>query len=228
MNVVNLVVVAHPDDEILGFGGTGTKLVARGETVKPIVLCGGVDVRDQRPEDEDLAHDIEQANLVVGFDKPILGIFPNIRMNAIPHVELVQFIERQIVTLGPTRIFTHHPSDLNDDHRQTSRACMAAFRLFQRRSDISPIRSLHFMEIQSATDWALDPSLGRFTPNLYVEIEGEIDKKLDALSRYRHVMRPYPHPRSDEAIRGLAAYRGAQCGSRLAEAFQTVFQREVF
>jgi LmbE family N-acetylglucosaminyl deacetylase len=221
--VVNLVVAAHPDDEILGFGGTGAKFVARGEIVQPILLCGHVDVRTQRPTDLELSEDIANATRAVGFASPVLGDFPNIRLNTVPHIALVQFIERQIEAFAPDRIFTHHPGDLNDDHRQIAGACFAAARLFQRSSHVAPLKSLHCMEIPSATDWRF-PTLGPvFEPNEYVGIDTTIDTKLTALAKYRRVMRPFPHPRSEEAIRGLAAMRGGECGLGHAEAFQTVF-----
>lgn len=222
-SIVNLVVVSHPDDEILGFGGAGAKFAARGERVQPVILCGQVDVRTQRPTDAELAEDIAKANAAVGFETPVLGNFPNIRLNTVAHVELVQFIEAQIGRFSPTRIFTHHPGDLNDDHVQVARACFAAARLFQRRDGLAPLRSLHCMEIPSATDWRF-PTLGSaFEPNEYVSIDETLDRKLAALNCYRKVMRPFPHPRSNEAIRGLAAVRGGECGRGCAEAFQTIF-----
>ena len=226
MTKANLVVVAHPDDEILGFGATGRKLAVSGEIVQPVILCGNVDARNLRPKDDELAADIKAANEAAGFQQPSLGGFPNIRMNTVPHIELVRFIEENVVRFRPQRIFTHHPADLNDDHRQVSRACLAAFRLFQRRPELPPLQSLHFMEIPSATDWAADTTLGCFRPNLYIAVEDELTVKLEALACYRNVMRGYPHPRSEEAIRGLAAYRGSQSGQRYAEAFETVFQRD--
>ena len=226
-SVVNLVVAAHPDDEILGFGATGAKLAARGETVQPVLLCGSVDVRSQRPSDQELAEDIAAANKTVGFAQPVLGPFPNIRLNTVAHIELVQFIEKQIVEFGPTRIFTHHMGDLNEDHRQVARACFAAARLFQRRADVAPLRSLHCMESPSSTDWGFPGDGPAFQPNEYVAIGAFLDRKLEALNCYRKVMRPFPHPRSTEAIRGLAAVRGGECGLDYAEAFMTVFSTQL-
>ncbi|MFM9977239.1 MAG: PIG-L deacetylase family protein [Sphingomonadaceae bacterium] len=223
----NLVVAAHPDDEILGFGGTGAKFVARGEIVQPILLCGKVDLRTQRPTDAELAADIATASAIVGFDAPILGDFPNLRINTVAHVEVVQFIEAAILRFRPTRIFTHHPADLNDDHNQIARACLTASRVFQRRNEPSPIRSMHLMEVLSATDWSLPGVRSPFEPNEFVCIDQFIDAKLSALAAYRKVMRSFPHPRSDETVRGLAAVRGGQCGLGLAEAFQTVFSTQL-
>ena len=105
-------------------------------------------------------------------------------------------------------------------------ACQAAVRLFQRRTDIKPVRRLLFMEVLSATEWNVNRALVPFNPNVFVQVgEAGVEAKLQALSRYRGVMRDYPHPRSEEAIRGLAALRGAQAGLQYAEAFESVFER---
>ncbi len=224
MKKVNLVVVAHPDDEILGFGGTGAILAERGEVVQPIILCGNVDVRTNRPTDSELYDDMMAANRVLGFSEPILGSFPNIRMNTVDHLDIVRYIESQLLKFQPYRIFTHHPSDLNDDHLQVSRACQVASRFFQRQSIASSYQSLHFMEILSSSDWCFPGVSSVFEPNLFVDIESSIDRKLLALARYRNVMRPKPHPRSEHVLRGHAAYRGGQSSASYAEAFQTVFR----
>lgn len=123
-------------------------------------------------------------------------------------------------------IITHHPADTNIDHQETSKAAQAACRLFQRKDGIPSLKLFMFMEVLSATEWALDASANRFMPNCYVEVGKEgIDVKLEALSAYNGVMRKYPHPRSNEAIVGLAAYRGAQAGCSYAEAYECVFRR---
>jgi LmbE family N-acetylglucosaminyl deacetylase len=222
--ILNLVVVAHPDDEILGFGATGAHLVRKGELVQPVILCGNVDARTSRPANEELHADMSAANELLGFRKPVLGSFPNIRMNTVDHIVIVQFIERQIELFQPARIFTHHVADLNDDHAQVSNACMAASRYFQRRANIRPLESLSFIEILSSTDWSFASGAMSFSPNCFVDVTDSLEIKIEALSKYRGVMRKAPHPRSPEIIRGHAAYRGGQCGKGYAEAFQTVFR----
>lgn len=167
--------------------------------------------------------DMERAQAVLGFGAPVMGQFPNIRMNTVPHIELVRFIEDAIVATGAQVIFTHHPSDLNDDHVQTSRACMAAARLSQRRSDVAPLKKLYFMEILSSTEWAIASVGDGFKADTFVEAGDWMEAKLKALAAYRGVMRPFPHPRSQEVVKGLAAYRGGQAGLNFAEAFQTAF-----
>ena len=199
-------------------------MTSQGITVQAVILCGQVSARAGRPADDDLGHDLREAAGTLGMCPPLLGDFPNIRMNTVPHLDLVQFVEGAIEQTGPDLIMTHHPADLNDDHRMVSGAAQAAARLPQRRSGLSPVRSLHFMEVQSSTDWSYPPSDGGFTPNSFIELgEEHLGKKLAALASYRGVMRPYPHPRSTEAVRGLAQVRGAQAGMMYAEAFDTRF-----
>ena len=224
--MVYLIVVAHPDDEILGAGATIYKLVRDGHLVHVCILSGEVNARKNRPSINQLNIDVNKSLNILGVEKLIKGNFPNIEFNTVPHLELVKFIEKTIIETKAEVIFTHHPADLNNDHLHTSLACQAAVRLFQRNPDINPIKELLFMEVLSATDWALNKSVHQFNPNTYVEVGKEaIDKKIEALAQYRGVMRSYPHPRSSEALKGLAIYRGSQAGMNYAEAFESIFRR---
>lgn len=221
---VILSITAHPDDEILGFGGTAYQLVGQGFKVVNCMLSGEVTARVGRPENNQLSNDSNNAQQIIGAEAPIFGNFPNIKFNTVPHLELVQFIENVMEQVKPDYLFTHHPNDLNIDHHYTSIACQAASRLYQRREAIKRIRGLYFMEILSSTDWSYSTAGNQFTPNVYFEIGREgLDKKLEALNMYKGVMRDFPHSRSNEIVEGLSAYRGGQAGLRYAEAFQSVF-----
>lgn len=221
-----LIVVAHPDDEVLGAGATMYKLAQEGHSVNVCILSGEVNARTHRPSTDELHEDVNTSMNILGVERVIKGDFPNIEFNTVPHLKLVQFIEKAIIETNAKVIFTHHPADLNNDHLHTSLACQAAVRLSQRRTDVTPLKELLFMEVLSATEWALNKGMNHFSPNTYVEVgEASVDKKIEALSRYRGVMRDYPHPRSNEALKGLAAYRGGQAGMVYAEAFESVFRR---
>ena len=214
-----LVVVAHPDDEVLGAGATIYKLIKKGHKVAVAIMCGEADARANRSAS--LSEDETKAMSIIGVKKVFHANFPNIKMNTVPHLELVQFIESCIDEWKAEIIFTHHPSDTNVDHQETSRAANAACRLFQRRDGIPKLKEFLFMEVLSSTEWSLNSAENRFSPNMFVEVT---QKKIEALSAYVDVMRPYPHPRSEKAIEGLAAYRGAEAGCDYAEAFECVFR----
>ena len=216
-----LTVTAHPDDEILGFGGSASVLTNKGHDVFNLILSGNVEARRHRPDQEALLNHAAAAQKIVGAKAPILGSFPNIKFNSVPHLEIVQFIENYIEQIQPDVVITHHTFDLNNDHYHTSIACQAAVRLFQRKP-IKRLTSLYFMEIPSSTDWAFPVGVQQFRPDTFIEIGEEgLGKKIEALYAYEGVMRAYPHPRSDEAIRALAVLRGSQVGRNLCEGFQT-------
>lgn len=222
MNV--LFVVAHPDDEVLGAGATIYKLVREGNNVAVCTLVK--DALARANLSETLKSDQEKAFEILGISKSYNGDFPNIQMNTVPHLELVKYIESAIEDFEAESIYTHHPSDTNNDHVMTSYAAQAASRLFQRRPGLPRLKQFIYMEVPSSTEWSFDSSANRFIPNMYVEIGREgVEAKMKALRAYTGVMRPYPHPRSEEAIVGLAAYRGVQAGCYYAEAFDAVFFR---
>ncbi len=207
-----LLVVAHPDDEVLGAGAVMWKWSHEGNAVDVAIMCTEAKARAFRPEDKELNDDLNASSDFLGVRKKYEATFPNIEMNTVPHLKLVQFIESTIRESEPDIIITHHPADTNNDHLQTSMACQEAIRLFQRQP--------------SCSEWAINDAMNLFRPNCYVEVGKEgVDAKCKALAMYRGVMRPYPHPRSNEYISGLAAMRGSQWGCSYAEAFQVVLRR---
>lgn len=219
-----LVVVAHPDDEVLGAGATIHKLILEGHKVAVAIMVSQVAAR--KDLSVTLSNDEAEALSIIGVEKTYHATFPNIKMNTVPHLELVQFVEACIEDWNADALITHHPSDTNNDHVQTSYAVQAASRLFQRRENLPDLKELLYMEVPSSTEWSFDTSANRFSPNYFVEIGKEgVELKIKALSAYKGVMRPYPHPRSNEALEGLAAYRGVQAGCNYAEAFECAFKR---
>ncbi len=222
----HLIVVAHPDDEVLGAGGTIFKLTQAGYKVNLLILSAEVSARSSQPKPEEVLSDIKLSSEVLGIGRSIIGNFPNIEFNNVPHIEIVRFIEQAIIETEPEVVITHWPLDANNDHMHTALACQSAIRIFQRRSNVKPVEELLFMEVQSATDWIINPAVSSFYPNTYIEIgQTGIEKKLEALRKYRDVTRQFPHPRSLEAITGLAAYRAGQCGLYYAESFVSAFRR---
>lgn len=220
-----LLVVAHPDDEVLGAGASMFRWSREGHQIDVAIMCTEAKARAFRPEDKELDDDLNASSDFLGIHRKFEATFPNIEMNTVPHLKLVQFIESAIRESEPDIIITHHPADTNNDHLQTSMACQEAVRLFQRRPEVKRVRELWYMEVPSCTEWKINSAMVSFNPNCYVEVGKEgVDAKVKALSMYRGVMRPYPHPRSAEFIEGLAAYRGGQWGLMYAEAFEVVMR----
>ena len=220
-----LLVVAHPDDEVLGAGASMYKWCKNGDVVDVAIMSTEAKARAFRPSDAELDGDKDAAMSFLGVNKIYEGSFPNIEMNTVPHLKLVQFIEEAIIESQPDIVITHHPADTNNDHMQTSMACQEAVRLFQLRPEVKSVKKFRYMKVPSCTEWKINNSMNTFNPNTFVEVGKEgVDAKIQALSMYRGVMRPYPHPRSAEYITGLAAMRGGQWGCNYAESFETVLR----
>lgn len=218
-----LLVVAHPDDEVLGAGASICKWCNDGDVVDVAIMCTEAKARAFRPDDKELEDDTHNAIKSLGVNNIYEATFPNIEMNTVPHLRLVQFIESAIRESEPDVVITHHPADTNNDHLQTSMACQEAVRLFQRRPEVKRVREFWYMEVPSCTEWKINNAFQSFNPNCFVEVGKEgVEAKIKALGMYRGVMRPYPHPRSAEYITGLAAMRGGQWGLNYAEAFEVV------
>lgn len=216
-----LVVVAHPDDELLGCGATLRLLEQQGHNVYSCVLSGHADARYARPELERLRQISIDSSRMVGIRETVYYEFPNIRFNVVPHLEMVQALEDLIVRFRPDWVFTHHPGDLNIDHRVCYEATAAAVTLPQRLSRDLPvdlIKRVFLFEVPSSTDWAL-PATGGFRPNSFFNVSSTFEAKLQALRHFEGALKPHPHSRSETNVTALARVRGAQISVELAEAF---------
>lgn len=223
-----LFVVAHPDDEILGAGGFIYEANKRGDEVAALVL-NTCDTTRYQEDPQGIVVDLANSHSIIGVSRTIVGKYNDSNFHREDHRDMVQFIEGAIRSFEPDAIFTQHPGDVNTDHYWTAAACMEAFYLWQRgRETVKPIDALYLMEVQSSTNWALNPSESRFDPNTYVEVSLEgVAAKIAALNVYENVIRPIPHPRSAEALESLMLLRGSQSGYHYAEAFECVFRRGV-
>lgn len=222
-----LLVVAHPDDEVLGAGACIYKWTQQGDNVDVAIMSTEAKARAFRPKDKELDEDMNASAEFLGINKKFEATFPNIEMNTVPHLHLVQFIESAIKESEPDIVITHHPADTNNDHLQTSMACQEAVRLFQRRPEVKRVKEVWYMEVPSCSEWAINNAMNPFRPNCFVEVgEEAVDAKIKALGMYRGVMRPYPHPRSAEYIKGLAAVRGSQWGQNYSECFEVTLRAE--
>lgn len=221
-----LVVAAHPDDEVLGCGGTIARYTDIGAAVRIIFLAEGVTARYDPPEFQTDAVQaaIRKRNdnafkagavLGVGRESIVLNMRYCCRLDQIPQIDLVKDIERHIRDFRPTVLLTHAAADTNVDHGLVHRAVLTAARPL----GLPDLRMILAFEVLSSTEW--NPTVP-FAANLFFDIESTIDRKIEALGAYEDEMREPPHPRSEHAVRGLAAFRGAQGGVAYAEGFSLI------
>lgn len=210
-----LVVVAHPDDEILGIGGTILKHKQNGDDIYCIITAEGIgsryDSEDTKEEVSILHTQSEQVAKKLGIKEIYLLGFPDNRMDTMDLLDIIKPIEKIISDINPDIIYTHHEHDLNIDHRLCFQAVMTICRPIG-----DSVKSIYTFETLSSTEWQTRKQ--QFEPNMYINIEEYIEEKINIMKLYKDELREYPHPRSEEGIRILAQYRGLESGSRYAEA----------
>ena len=222
MSRIALVIAAHPDDEVLGCGGTIARLTAEEWKVHILILAEGATSRDRSrnranrlSELSALAKAAHAANAVLGAASVTLGDLPDNRMDTVALLDVVKIVEDAIAQYRPELVFAHHAGDLNVDHRVLHEAAITACRPMPQQS----VRELLFFEVASSTEWRPASSGLSFVPALYYDIGDYLETKLRALDAYESEMRPFPHARSIEAQRAMAMWRGATVGLPAAEAF---------
>ena len=231
-----LVVSAHPDDEIIGMGGTLKKL-SKNNDIDVLFLADGITARKQSGhtnlveyettsiQDKKMKNEIEirkkhakNALGKVGVKKCKFLDLPDNELDTVPFLKIVKSVEKEILLFKPNCIFTHHYNDLNIDHRLAYEATITAVRpIFN-----SKITSKISFESISSTDWKKPY---KFNPNLYVDISKELSFKLKAMQSYSNEIREFPHPRSSKAIEANAIRWGSLSGFSAAESFEIIMKR---
>ena len=218
MNI--LVVAAHPDDEVLGCGGVMARHAAAGDKVHVLFLADGVTARESSGSDA-VAQRQQQALAAaqqLGAAEPTFAGFPDNRMDTVALLDIVQVVETEIARVQPTTIYCHYGGDLNVDHRIAHQATITACRPLP----AAVVNSVYAFETLSSTEWS--GSEAQFSPDRFVDVDTYVDKKIAALACYRDELRPFPHPRSTEAVTALGQLRGAASGLAFAEAFKVIRQ----
>ena len=212
-----LCIVAHPDDEALGVGGTLIKHATQGDNVNIIILSEGEDAKSKNNKKNPYRKsnalkwaNIASCNLYALYD------FPDQRLDAIPQLDIVKKLEQAIETLKPNILYIHHPGDMNSDHQIAAQVALAAVRPMSYHKVSPEIRAF---ETPSSTDQGPMTEPYIFKPNFYVSIDKYWQKKMDGLEVYSSEIKKAPHPRSILSIKSLAIKRGAESGFKMAEAF---------
>ena len=219
-----LVVAAHPDDEVLGCGGTIAKHVLHGEEVYCLILGEGITSRQTQrglassAEIKQLRLSSERAASILGIRKVFFRNFPDQCLDTVPLLEIVKDVEEVKEELKPDIIYTHNQSDLNIDHQITFKAVLTACRPVKDET----VRLIYSFEVPSSTEWSSPDAHPHFVPNVFVDISDTFSKKVEALKAYQGEIREYPHPRSLEALEIIAKRWGINVGIGLAEAFRLI------
>lgn len=219
-----LVIAAHPDDEILGLGGTIRKRVENGDVVDCVILGEGATSREETRENVDTKvlnelhnHTLKSAS-IIGYKNVYFSNLPDNRFDSVDLLDVVKEVEKYIEKIKPDTIYTHHYGDLNIDHRITFEAVLTA----SRPVGDEYVKEIYAFETPSSTEWNFKYGESKFQPNVFVDITDTLKFKLNAMECYKTEIREYPHPRSLEALKIMAERWGSVVGKKYIEAFELI------
>lgn len=216
-----LVVAPHPDDEVLGVGGTIARLGSEGREVYVLIVTRGDPAIFPDYSLEEGRGEALQADEILGVRKTIfLEGFPAALLDTVPQSSLNSALHDVIRQIEPQLLFIPFPGDLHRDHRLISEAALVA----ARPNGAPSVGGIWAYEALSETNWNAAPLTPGFLPNTYVDISEFLETKLAAMRAYQSQLRPFPHERSIEALQALATTRGAAAGLVAAEAFVLIRQ----
>lgn len=216
-----LVVAPHPDDEVLGVGGTIAGLACKDNQLTVAIVTKGWEPLFPNSQVEQVRSEAEQANKILGVQSLRFMDLPVTRLNQIPKNELNGAFEKLIAEEKPEIVFLPFCGDLQQDHRQVFEACMVALRPGENTKSIMQILCY---ETVSETHRPSARIEAGFEPNLWVDISSRLPVKLEAMRKYKSQLQSEPAPRSLEAISSLAKWRGSTVGMHAAECFVTIRQ----
>lgn len=223
MSVI-LVVAAHPDDEILGVGGTIARRVRQGDTAFALILGEGQTSRGEKRDLVDketireLHRDSESASKIIGYKNIYFSDLPDNRFDSVDLLDIIKQVEKYVNEIQPDIIYTHHAHDLNIDHRRTCEAVLTATRPIAG----NPIKEIYEFETVSSTEWNFGNKEGCFFPNVFIDVENVFHIKCDAMRQYKSELCEFPHPRSLKMLEYAAKRWGGIVGKNYAEAFELV------
>lgn len=215
-----LVIAAHPDDEVLGMGGTIAKLVKEGNEVNILIVTDGSSSQYRDSSDlQKIIDDKKKETLacakVMGVKDVYYGNLPDMQLDTIPHIQINQVIESAIYQLKPDAVYTHFWGDVNLDHQNVYKSTLVAVRPVMGQV----VKELYCYCVPSSTEWTPNKADTMFMPNVFVDIIDVVEQKYEAFSKYSTELRDYPHPRSIQYLRETDKAAGLRVGLLCAEQF---------
>ncbi len=219
---------AHPDDEVYGVGGTLVRHKTSGDETFVLIVTEGCSQQYRDLGEKELAsitrqkkEEAKEAAKILGVKEVFFSDLPDMKLDTLSHAELNGVLERCISEIKPEILYTHHFGDVNKDHKLVFESTMVAA-----RPGISwQIKRVLLYETPSSTEWNAPLPEAIFLPNVYVDISSVLDIKLSAMQAYKSELRPFPHPRSIEAVKIYSGKNGLVVAKSAAEAFRLI--REV-
>ena len=215
-----LVIAAHPDDEVLGCGGTIARLTAEGAECHLLIVTDGSSA--QYRESDHLYEIIEAKKKetkgcadLMGFKSICYGELPDMKLDTTPHIRINQVIEKVIDEIQPDTVFTHFWGDVNRDHQEVYKSTLVAVRPVMGQV----VKELYCYRVPSSTEWTPNKADTMFMPNYFVDIENFAEQKYKAFACYSTELRDYPHPRSVQYLRENDKVVGLRVGLLVAEEF---------
>lgn len=213
-----LVIAPHPDDEIIGVGGTIAKRVKAGDEVYVCVVTKGQEPMFKKDFIEKGRRECREADAKLGVKETIFLNFPAVMLETVPRCEFNGKISELVQKINPDEVYIPHRGDMQIDHQMVVDAAMVAVRP---RGKSYPKR-VYAYETLSETGWNIPNTVNEFIPTVYEDISEFIETKLKAMSVFESQLAPFPAARSIAAIEALAKYRGATVSVNAAEAFSLI------
>ena len=216
MNI--LVIAPHRDDEIIGVGGTIAKHSSLGDSVFVCVLTHGVEPICEAALDIKIKEECVLADNLLGVKKTFFLDFPAAMLETVPRNELNDALVKIVQTVKPDIVYLPHRGDMQLDHKVSVDAAMVALRPKYDHS----VKKIYAYETLSETGWNIPNTINEFIPTVYNDITEYLPQKIEAMKMFKTQIAEYPNPRSVDAIRALAMYRGSMMNLRAAEAFSLI------
>lgn len=215
-----LVIAAHPDDEVLGMGGTIAKMANKGVEVNVLIVTDGSssqyrDSADLQEIIEDKKRETQACADVLGVKGIYYGGMPDMRLDTTPHITVNKVIESAIDQLQPDTVFTHFWGDVNMDHQNVYKSTLVAVRPVMGQV----VKRLYCYRVPSSTEWTPNKAETMFMPTMFVDISEVAEQKYEAFAKYSTELRDYPHPRSVQYLREDDKAAGHKVGLMAAEEF---------